>query len=239
MPGGGPGRPGGAAGALDHLRHADPVLARVIDAHPEFDPRAWLRELPPMDAFGALVFQIAGQQLSVASTRRILERVYAAYGGRNPSAVELLATEPAVLRAAGLSARKVETLRTVAEAFAEGTVSERGFREMSDEAIERELTALKGVGPWTVHGMLIIALDRPDVVLPGDLALRKAMQRVYALGALPTPEDVLRIAEPWRPYRSLATAYLFQAAFDEDVPPPGVATTPPDPDVAADRDEES
>jgi len=203
------------AEALAHLRRADPVLATVIDRHPEFDPRAWLRELPAMDAFGALVFQVAGQQLSVASTRRILERVYALFGGRSPQPAELLAVDPGALRACGLSARKVDTLRALAEVFTDGDLSERALRTMSDEEIEQRLTVVPGVGPWTVHGMLIIALDRPDVVLPGDLALRKAVRRVYALEALPTPDDVRRLAEPWRPYRSLATAYLFQAAFDE------------------------
>ncbi len=212
-------RPGpDAAAALAHLQRADPVLAAVIDRHPDFDPRAWLRDLPAMDAFGALVFQVVGQQLSVASTRRILERLCAPFGGRLPEPAELLAADPATLRAAGLSARKVVTLRTIAQAFGsgpDGGLSDRALRAMSDEEIERRLTAIAGVGPWTVHGMLIIALDRPDVVLPGDLALRKALQQVYGLDTLPTPDDVRRMAEPWRPYRSLATAYLFQAAFEE------------------------
>jgi len=204
-----------AAAALAHLRRADAVLARVIDAHPGFDPRAWLDDLPAMDAFGALVFQVVGQQLSVPSTRSILDRLCAPYGGRLPTPRQLLDTRPAALRAAGLSARKVETLRTLGEAFEQGDLDEDALRAMSDEEIEHRLTALPGVGPWTVHGMLIIALDRPDVVLPGDLALRKAIKRVYGLDATPTPAQVLEMAEPWRPHRSLATAYLFQAAFEE------------------------
>jgi DNA-3-methyladenine glycosylase II len=87
---------------------------------------------------------------------------------------------------------------------------------MSDEEILERLTAIKGIGPWTVQGMLIVALDRPDVVLPGDLALRKAIQRVYGLDALPTPDEVRERAEAWRPYRSLATAYLFGAGREQD-----------------------
>ena len=82
---------------------------------------------------------------------------------------------------------------------------------MSDQDIEALLTAIPGIGPWTVHGMLIIALSRPDVVLPGDLALRKVIRQTYHLDHLPSQDEVLRIAEPWRPYRSLATAYPFQA----------------------------
>ncbi len=220
-----------AAAVLAHLHRADPVLAAVIERHPDFDPRAWLSDLPAMDAFGALLFQVVGQQLSVASTRHILERLCAPFGGRLPEPAELLAADPATLRAAGLSARKVDTLRALAEAFDDGTdggLSDRALRSMSDEEIEERLTTIAGVGPWTVHGMLIIALDRPDVVLPGDLALRKAMQRVYRLDALPAPDDVRRMAEPWRPYRSLATAYLFEDAFEEPT-----TTTPSPPDDRA------
>lgn len=200
--------------AVAHLRAADPVLRRVVDAHPDLDPRAWLAELPPMDAFGALVFQVVGQQLSVAATRRILGRLGAAFGDRMPTPEDLLAVEPATLRATGLSRRKVETLRSLASRFAEGTLRDAELRAMSDEDVEAVLTTVPGIGPWTVHGMLIIAFARPDVVLPGDLALRKVVRRVYRLDHLPSEEEVLRIAEPWRPYRSLATAYLFQTAFD-------------------------
>ncbi len=215
MSGAPPRRPrAGAEAALAHLRRADPVLARIIAAHPAFDPRAWLADLPPMDAFGALVFQVAGQQLSVAATRRILERLRAGFGGRLPTPAELLAMDPAALRQTGLSGRKVETLRAVAAQFAGGTLRDEDLRAMSDEEIEARLTAIPGIGPWTVHGMLIIALDRPDVVLPGDLALRKVMQRAYGMDHLLTQDEVRTIAAPWRPYRSLATAYLFQLEFD-------------------------
>ncbi len=204
--------------ALAHLRAADPVLARIIDEHPGFDPRAWLAELPAMDAFGALLFQVVGQQLSVAATRRILERIRAGFDGRLPGADELLGMDPAALREAGLSRRKVDTLRTLASAFTDGTLSDAGLRALSDEEIESRLTTISGIGPWTVHGMLIVAFDRPDVVLPGDLALRKAIQQAYALDHLPTQPEVLEIAEAWRPYRSLGTALLFQGEFD--APPP-------------------
>ncbi|MGO8873368.1 MAG: DNA-3-methyladenine glycosylase family protein [Acidimicrobiales bacterium] len=210
-------RPGYRRGpnpAVDHLRRADPVLARVIAAHPDFDPRAWLAELPPLDAFGALVFQVIGQQLSVIATRRILERIQDSFGGRLPTPADLLDTDPDRLHQAGLSRRKVDTLRAVARGFADGSLYTDDLAQLSDEDVEARLTAIPGIGPWTVHGFLIIALDRPDVVLPGDLALRKVIQQTYQLDRLPTQDDVLRIAKPWRPYRSLATAYLFQAEFD-------------------------
>ncbi len=91
--------------ARAHLRDADPVLARLIADRPDFDPRRWMTELPPMDLFGALLFQIAGQQLSVAATRRILARIQARFGGRLPSAADVLGTDPAQFRDAGLSWR--------------------------------------------------------------------------------------------------------------------------------------
>jgi 3-methyladenine DNA glycosylase/8-oxoguanine DNA glycosylase len=83
-----------------------------------------------------------------------------------------------------------------------------------------QLTAIPGIGPWTVQGALIVALQREDVVLPGDLALRKAIQAAYQLDHLPAQPEVLAIAEKWRPYRSLATSYLFSAAFEPAGEPP-------------------
>jgi DNA-3-methyladenine glycosylase II len=200
--------------AVVHLRKADPVLARLIDNHPNYDPRAWLVNLPPMDAFGALVFQITGQQLSIQSTRSILGRLQGRFHGRLPTPEEVTSLSPVALRRLGLSRGKADTLLGVAKEFREGRLSDAMFRGLSDTEIEALLTKIRGIGPWTVHGFLIIALNRQDVTLPGDLALRKAIQRAYRLRSLPTQERVLKIAEAWRPFRSLATGYLFQAAFE-------------------------
>lgn len=200
--------------AIAGLRQADPVLARLIDARPRLDPRAWLEELPAMDAFGALVFQVIGQQLSIGATRRILDRLCGLFGGAMPTPAGLLARGSEELAQAGLSRRKVATIRDVAQRFADGRWKEEGLRSLSDREIEDRLTSVPGIGPWTVHGFLIIALDRQDVVLPGDLALRKVIQRLYEMDHLPGEAEVLELAERWRPWRSLATAYLFQAAFE-------------------------
>jgi DNA-3-methyladenine glycosylase II len=202
------------AAARKHLRDSDPVLARLIDKHPNFDPRAWMAELPTMDAYGALVFQIVGQQLSVASTRAILARLEALFGGRLPEPQEVLDADPEELRRAGMSRRKVETLRALAERFASGELSDQTFRDSSDEGSEAAPTEIPGIGPWTVHGFLVIALDRPDVVLSGDLALRRAIRDVYGLDQMPTEPEVLKIAERWRPYRSLAVGYLFASEYE-------------------------
>jgi len=197
--------------ARSYLHAADPVLARLIDERPDFDPRAWLAQLGPMDLFGALLFQVIGQQLSVAATRRILTKIEAMFGGRLPTAVELLTVDPDDLRQAGLSGRKVATLRDLAQRLSDGRLDAGVLSTLPDEELIAELTAIPGIGPWTVQGAMIIALGREDVVLPGDLALRKAVQAAYQLSHRPSPEEVRAIAEPWRPYRSLATSYLFSA----------------------------
>jgi DNA-3-methyladenine glycosylase II len=206
--------------ARSHLRDADPVLARLIDDRPDFDPRAWMAQLPPMDLYGALLFQVTGQQLSVPATRRILARIEALFGGHLPSPTELLDVEPGRFREAGLSWRKISTLRDLAERMSDGRLDPDALSRLPDDEVMAELTAVPGIGPWTVQGALIIALQREDVVLPGDLALRKAVRAAYRLDHLPVQQEVLAIAEKWRPYRSLATSYLFSAAFEPAEAPP-------------------
>jgi DNA-3-methyladenine glycosylase II len=200
--------------AREYLRNADPVLARLIDARPDFRPRAWLDELPPLDAFGTLIFQVAGQQLSVAATRTIVSRLQDRFGGHLPSPAELLAADADVLRESGLSYRKGATIRALAERFADGRLSDEAFARMTDDEVEAALTEVPGIGPWTAHGFLLVALDRPDVFLPGDLALRRAIQRVYGLDHTPTEDELVDLAERWRPYRSLAVGYLFASEYE-------------------------
>ena len=200
--------------AREFLRSADPVLARLIDARPEFRPRSWLEELPPLDAFGTLVFQVAGQQLSVGSTRAIIRHLQEHFGGHMPSPTELLAADPHVLRESGFSARKGETLRALAERFVDGRLSDEALAAMTDDDVEAILTEVPGIGPWTARGFLLVALDRPDVFLSGDLALRRAIQRAYGFDHLPTEDEVAQVSDRWRPYRSLAVSYLFASEYD-------------------------
>ena len=200
--------------AREFLRKADPVLGRLIDARPDFRPRAWMEELPPLDAFGTLVFQVAGQQLSVASTRAIVKRLQERFGGHMPSPAELLAADPQVLRESGFSARKGQTLRALAERFVAGRLSDEALALMTDEEVEATLTEVPGIGLWTARGFLLVALDRPDVFLSGDLALRRAIQRAYGFDHLPTENEISRVSDRWRPYRSLAVSYLFAAEYD-------------------------
>jgi DNA-3-methyladenine glycosylase II len=192
----------------------DPVLAKVIDAHPDFRPRAWTSELPSFDAFGTLVFQVIGQQLSVKATRSILARLQERFGGHLPTPAEVLRADPQELRASGMSTRKGATLRDLAQRFVDGRLSDNALSRMTDDEVEAALTEVPGVGPWTAHGFLIVGLDRPDVLLSGDLALRHAVQRTYGLDHLPNEKEMVELAEHWRPYRSLAVSYLFASEFD-------------------------
>jgi DNA-3-methyladenine glycosylase II len=200
--------------AREHLRDADPIIGTLIDGLPGFDPQSWLVELPPMDLFGALLFQVVGQQLSVAATRRTLARIEAMFDGRLPSPAELIAIDPEALREAGLSWRKVSTLRDLSGRLVDGQLSLAELGKRADDEIIAALTEIPGIGPWTVQGALILALDRQDVVLPGDLALRKAIQFAYGLPRPPSSDEVVALAEKWRPFRSLATGYLFASAFE-------------------------
>ena len=201
--------------AREFLRKADPILAGVIDAHPAFRPRAWMDELPPLDSFGTLIFQVAGQQLSVAATRAIVSRIEERFGGHLPSPAELLAADPQVLREAGLSARKGATLRDLAERFVDGRLSDAALERMTDKEVEAALTEVKGIGPWSAHGFLLVALNRPDVFLTGDIALRRAIQRVYGLDRVPSEAELVEISDRWRPYRSLAVSYLFASEYED------------------------
>src|SRR2546427_10639778 len=122
--------------AREFLRQADPVLARLIDARPDFRPRAWLDELPPLDSFGTLVSQVAGQQLSVASTRAIISHLQERFGGHLPSPAELLAADRQALRDSGFSARKGQTLRSLPERVPDGRLSDDSLSRMPHDAVQ-------------------------------------------------------------------------------------------------------
>jgi DNA-3-methyladenine glycosylase II len=193
-------------------------MARLIDDRPDFDPRAWMAHLvPEMGLYDALLWQVAGQQLSVTSARRILGRLEGLFGGHLPSPAELLAIEAARLREAGLSWRKISTLRDLAGRMSDGRLSPDALSKLPDDELMAQLTMVPGIGPWTVEGALVIALHREDVVLPGDLALRKAIELAYQLGHLPSQQEVLTIADKWRPYRTMASFYLYSSSGQPEV----------------------
>lgn len=197
--------------AIAHLRDCDPVLRAVIDAlGPQSlgDPRAGR----PSDHYGALVRSIVGQQLSTSAARAIYARLTARYGGRTPSPAEVLADDPERLRAAaGLSRAKVSFLRSLAEHVDSGALELERLGELDDEQVIDELTAVRGIGPWSAHMFLMFHLRRPDVLPVGDLGIRRAVMLRYELGELPAAARLLQIAQPWRPHRTLACRYLWRS----------------------------
>jgi DNA-3-methyladenine glycosylase II len=205
-------RPPDFDAALTHLRRADSVLARVIDENPEFDPGAWSQRWPPLDLFGALVLQVIGQQISVIAASAIFMRLLECFGGSPPRPDELANVEPETLRRVGLSRQKARTVRDLAERFRDGRLKELELRTLPDDEAIKRLTEVKGVGPWTAKGALLIAHRRPDLVRSDDIALRHAIQVQYRLEHLPTPDEVDALADRWTPYGSLASTLLLAAA---------------------------
>jgi DNA-3-methyladenine glycosylase II len=196
--------------ATEHLRAADPVLRDLIDRIGPLDEEARRRGRPD-DAYGALLRAIVGQQLSTRAARAIYARVLDLFGGRVPKPAELMAIEPDVLRAAGLSRAKVAYLRDLAEHVEDEELDLEHLAELESDEIAEQLTAIKGLGPWTVDMFLIFHLGRPDILPVGDLGIRRAVQLAYDLDELPKPAELERIAEPWRPWRSLACLYLWRS----------------------------
>jgi DNA-3-methyladenine glycosylase II len=200
------------AQAREHLRAADPVIRELIDeigADGLGDPR---RGLDPGDHYGALIRSIVGQQLSTKAARAIYTRLTDRFGGRPPTPVEVLEDDPEELRAAaGLSRSKVQFLRSLAEHVVDGSLELEQLDRLPDEQVTAELVAVKGLGPWTADMFLMFHLERPDVLPVGDLGIRRAMMLCYGLEELPGPEQMEEIGEPWRPYRTLASLYLWRS----------------------------
>jgi DNA-3-methyladenine glycosylase II len=203
--------PTSARRALADLRSADPVLAAIIkQTGPLNDARQGRPDRE--DHYGALVRTIVGQQLSVLAARAIYGRLTDRFGERPPTPAEILADDPEELRAAaGLSRAKVGYLRSLAEHVISGELELERLDELADEDVISELVAVKGLGMWSAQMFLMFHLDRPDVLPVGDLGIRRAIERAYALDALPEAAAIEKIAEPWRPHRTLACRYLWRS----------------------------
>ncbi len=168
------------------------------------------------DHYGALVRAIVGQQLSVRAARAIYGRLLARFSDRPPTPAEILADDPEELRAAaGLSRAKVTYLRSLAEHVLSGELELDRLDQLGDEEVVAELTAVKGIGLWSAQMFLMFHLDRPDVLPVGDLGIRRAIERAYQLPELPQAAQMEGIAEPWRPYRTLACRYLWRSLQNE------------------------
>ena len=200
--------------AVEHLRGADPVMGALVDAHGPLtlEDRGRGR---PTDPYGALLRAIVGQQLSTKAARSIYGRLLERFGGRTPAPAELLAADPELIRSAGLSRPKVAYLRDLAQRIEDGDLVVDRLAELDDDEVSAALTAVKGLGRWTADMFLIFHLTRPDVLPVGDLGIRRAVERAYALDEPPDAERIERTAEPWRPHRTLASLYLWRSLDNE------------------------
>ena len=194
----------------EHLRSVDPVLRRLIDERGPIDPATDRRGSRP-DPYEAIARAIVGQQLSTRAARTIWERLCGIFDGALPPPSVLLAADPEMLRGAGLSGAKVGFLRDLAARVEDGRLELERIAALPDEDVVAELTEIKGIGRWTAEMFLIFHLGRDDVVSTGDAGIRRAVQIEYGLEDLPGPTDLERIAEPWRPYRTLACLYLWRS----------------------------
>jgi DNA-3-methyladenine glycosylase II len=192
------------------LMRADKVLKRLMEERGPIDPAIDRRGSRP-DPFEAVARAIVGQQLSTKAARSIWEKLLAQFGGETPTPEALLRKRKPTLRKAGLSNAKVEFLRDLAKHVKDGRLDFDRIKDLSDEDVIAELIEVKGVGSWTAEMFLMFHLARPDVLSVGDLGIRRAVQIEYGMEELPGPEELERIAEEWRPHRTLACLYLWRS----------------------------
>jgi DNA-3-methyladenine glycosylase II len=190
--------------AIHHLRTNDPVLSAIIEQVGDYG----IRFSPP--EFETLVKSIVSQQLSGRVASVIFGRLSAAVKGLvTPETT--LKLRPSRMRSLGLSNQKVAYIRDLARHTRDGKVVFADLKALPDDEVIRRLTEVKGIGAWTAHMFLIFALERTDVLPTGDLGIRNAIRKAYQLEALPTPEEMERMAHHWHPYCSVASWYLWRS----------------------------
>lgn len=191
--------------ACRHLRECDPVMRQIIDEVGAFTLRH------ERDRFWMLVRSIISQQISVSAARSIRRRLEQYVGQPKVTPESLLRYDAQQLRSAGLSPQKASYVLDLAEKVDGGHVRLRTIGRLSDEAVIEELTKVKGIGRWTAQMFLIFALGRLDVFPHDDLGVRVAIRDRYGLEQLPDKATSLQIAQPWRPYASVASWYCWRS----------------------------
>ncbi|MBI1885923.1 MAG: DNA-3-methyladenine glycosylase 2 family protein [Chloroflexi bacterium] len=213
--------------AVAHLRAADSAVARVIDAVGPFTLR------PRDGPYRMLARAVFFQQLAGPAARAIMNRVLAALETdeeRFFTAQQFLAASDELLQPAGLSRQKIAYLRDLSEKFGSGHLGDGDFDGLDDEEVILRVTAVKGIGRWTAEMLLIFCLGRPDVLPVDDLGVRRGFMQVYGLAELPGGEEMRRLAEAWRPYRSVGTWYMWRSlgvTLPAQTIDPSLASTPP------------
>lgn len=195
-----------------HIAAHDVRLATLVDTYPQPTFR------PHTDYYRELVESIISQQLSVKAAATIYKRFVDLFG-HVPEPDEILACDDAELRSVGLSGQKTRYIKDLAEKVLSGSITFDKLDELSNQEIVAELTAVKGIGEWTVHMFLIFCMGRFDVLPVGDLGIKNAVQRLYDLPASPAPADIARISETngWMPYAAIASWYLWQSLDNKPV----------------------
>jgi DNA-3-methyladenine glycosylase II len=193
--------------AAEHLRRRDPVLAPLVA---QYGPCA-IR--PHQNYYQELVESIIGQQLSVKAGAAIVARFVALFGGAFPQPETILSKSVDELRTAGLSRAKASYIRDLAQHVVDGRVRFDHLDTLSNDEVIAELTAVKGIGPWTAHMFLMFCMGRLDILAHGDLGVRSGVQKLYGLAQLPSPQEVIAIASQnhWHPYESVACWYIWRS----------------------------
>lgn len=193
--------------ACQHICANDKKLARVIEAVGD----CWLEVHHMHSCYESLLESIVYQQLTGKAAATIMGRVKAIYGDRFPKPIEVLETEDEKLRAAGLSRAKVAAIKDLSEKTQSGLVPDiEHLEKMSDEEIISLLTQVRGIGTWSVQMLLIFRMGRADVLPVNDYGVRKGFSKVYKLADLPKPQEMIKKAEKWSPYRSIASWYMWR-----------------------------
>lgn len=193
--------------AARHLSEADPVLATVISTAP------LPTFVPHTDYYKALVNSIIGQQLSVKAAATIKQRFVDLFGGSFPSPEQIIARDIEELRGVGLSRPKAGYVQDLARHILDGSVKFDTLDQLSNDEIVAELTAVKGIGEWTVHMFLLFCMGRLDILPTGDLGVRSGVKKLYGLDELPSPDAMRGIAlkNNWHPYESVASWYIWHS----------------------------
>lgn len=201
--------------AVRHFRRVAPELATLAAHIGPYEPKV------TANPFVALLGSITHQQVSMAAGTTIFNRLLDLCPRRRLTPAAIQALDDPTLRTAGLSRQKVAYIRNIADEFASGRLTAAKLRRMPDEDVIAATTQIKGVGRWTAEMLLIFSLQRPDVWPVDDLGLRNAVQRHLRVTAPLKPAELTALAEPWRPYRTVATWYLWRSL--ENPVAPGIA----------------
>ena len=190
--------------AIKHLKKHR-RLSKVIDRIGEYEIRI------TKNKFESLVEAIITQQLSGSAAKSISTRFRSIYNKRFPKPIDVIETPNSKLRKTGLSKMKVEYIKEISKKIVSRELQLQKLPKLSDAEVVDELTKIRGVGKWTAEMFLIFTLGRMDVLPVGDLGLKKGIQKLYSLNELPTDKKMFKTAEKWRPYRTIATWYLWKS----------------------------